>query len=123
MLTWLGNVLRPVYLWTYKRGAWQYDLICAAILAFIFLTPQEFFGDQPRPPAVQEVQRLTADGAGQSVYWVDAAALGEVAPEEAPRSIEALLRKRREAHTSVLTVRPEMGPDGAVAAYLVRAGE
>lgn len=123
MLAKLGAAFRPVVLWTYKRGAWQYDLICAAILAFIFLTPAEFFGDQPRPPVVQQVQRLTLAGDTTSVYWVDAKVLGEVAPEQAPNQIEALLRKRREEHVRVIEARPQLDPSGAISAYLVRAGE
>jgi hypothetical protein len=34
-------------LWTYERGSWQYDVICAIILAFIFLTPPSWFHDKP----------------------------------------------------------------------------
>jgi hypothetical protein len=37
--------------WTYERGSWQYDLLCALILAFIFLTPKEYFH---RPPFYTE---------------------------------------------------------------------
>ncbi|MBI1356063.1 MAG: hypothetical protein GC160_17110 [Acidobacteria bacterium] len=122
MLTRVWAALRPVVLWSYRRGSWQYDVIVAAILAFIFLTPAEFFGDQPRPPAIQEVQRLSASG-GQSVYWVDAAAVGEVAPDEVADRIETLLQKRHEQRVRVLEARPEKGPDGTVSAYLVYAGE
>ena len=122
MLTRVWATLRPVVLWSYRRGSWQYDLIVAAILAFIFLTPREFFGDQPRPPVVQEIQRLGVSGA-QSIYWVDASAIGEVAPEEAAGRIELLLRKRREGRFRVIEARPEAGPDGTVSAYLVYAGE
>jgi len=25
--------------WSYGRGTWQYDLLCGAIIAFLFLTP------------------------------------------------------------------------------------
>jgi len=32
-----------VLFWTYERGSWQYDVICAVILAFIFLTPSTIF--------------------------------------------------------------------------------
>lgn len=35
----LGRVL----FWRYRRGSWQYDILCALILAFIFLTPKEVF--------------------------------------------------------------------------------
>jgi len=33
--------------WAYGRGSWQYDLIVAAILAFIFLSPRAWFDDRP----------------------------------------------------------------------------
>jgi len=33
--------------WAYERGSWQYDLICLAILAFIFLSPRSWFNDRP----------------------------------------------------------------------------
>ncbi len=33
------RLLSKIFFWTYPRGCWQYDLICVAILAFIFLTP------------------------------------------------------------------------------------
>ena len=33
--------------WVYERGSWQYDVILAVILAFIFLTPRSVFNDRP----------------------------------------------------------------------------
>lgn len=39
-------VARSVF-WAYQRGSWQYDLIVAAILAFIFLSPRAWFNDRP----------------------------------------------------------------------------
>jgi len=41
------KALGRVIFWTYARGTWQYDVLCALILAFIFLTPRDFFA---RPP-------------------------------------------------------------------------
>lgn len=35
--------LRKIFLWTYGRSTWQYDVLCALILAFIFLTPKSWF--------------------------------------------------------------------------------
>lgn len=37
-------------LWGYARNTWQYDVLCALILAFIFLTPKSWFenGELPR---------------------------------------------------------------------------
>ena len=33
--------------WVYERGSWQYDVIVAVILAFVFLTPRSVFNDRP----------------------------------------------------------------------------
>ncbi len=38
----LPTVSRVIF-WTYKRGGWQYDILSALILAFIFLTPRAVF--------------------------------------------------------------------------------
>lgn len=37
--------------WSYPRGSWQYDLLCALIIAIIFLVPGRYFGDRDRSEA------------------------------------------------------------------------
>lgn len=42
----MGYLLRTIkklFFWGYARNTWQYDVLCALILAFIFLTPQGWF--------------------------------------------------------------------------------
>lgn len=39
----MWKAIGKVLFWTYRRGSLQYDLMCAVILAFIFLTPVEVF--------------------------------------------------------------------------------
>lgn len=41
------KALGRVIFWTYARGTWQYDVLCGLILAFIFLTPRDFFAKPP----------------------------------------------------------------------------
>tara|TARA_B100000949_G_C13895958_1_gene290679 strand:- start:250 stop:513 length:264 start_codon:yes stop_codon:yes gene_type:complete len=41
-MKWMG-VVGQVIFWGYRRGSWQYDVLCALILAFIFLTPADVF--------------------------------------------------------------------------------
>ena len=41
--------LVSVVLWSYNRGTFPYDVMCAAILLFVFLTPGSVFHDQPAP--------------------------------------------------------------------------
>ena len=36
-------ILRSLLIWTHERGTLQYDIICALILAFIFLVPKSCF--------------------------------------------------------------------------------
>lgn len=60
----LPAVLRVIF-WTYERGGWQYDILSALILAFIFLTPRAVldgsaFSKKEDPPiVVQKDQALT----------------------------------------------------------------
>jgi len=46
-MTRVFKALGRVIFWTYARGTWQYDVLCALILAFIFLTPRDFFAKPP----------------------------------------------------------------------------
>lgn len=41
------SVLRDTILWAYERGTFQYDILCALILLFIFATPRSVFQDWP----------------------------------------------------------------------------
>ncbi|HKS29730.1 MAG TPA: hypothetical protein VJS44_18035 [Pyrinomonadaceae bacterium] len=53
------RTLKKLLFWSYGRSTWQYDVLCALILAFIFLTPQSWFPSgelmqgeaHPRPSA------------------------------------------------------------------------
>ena len=45
-------MLKRLIFWEYPRTSWQYDVIVALILAFIFLTPRGWFNDQPRASQV-----------------------------------------------------------------------
>src|SRR5918911_411020 len=39
----LFRIIKGIVLWSYSRKTWQYDVLCALILAFIFLTPKSWF--------------------------------------------------------------------------------
>jgi hypothetical protein len=60
MLRRLGAAIYRGLFWTYERGTWQYDIMVALILAFIFLTPREWFHDQPISPRVSDVVLLSS---------------------------------------------------------------
>ena len=51
--------MKNVILWNHERGTWQYDIFCLLIIAFIFLTPPEWFEGKERdatPKALTSVQ-------------------------------------------------------------------
>ena len=114
-----GLLWRSVF-WSYKRGSWQYDLIVIAILAFIFLTPREFFGDHPRPPVVRQVQEL-GDQNGTVVFWVDPSAVPAEPVEARDTKLQQLLYERSGLNLEVVSVENAMARDGDLHAYIVYA--
>jgi len=116
----LWRALRPAILWSYRRGSWQYDIIVAGILAFIFLTPRSLFNDQPRPPSVQQIEALQDDN-GTLVFWVDTDALADTPADEVNGQLQSLLRQRTGRSLRVIETRPTADAEGEVRAYLVYA--
>ena len=43
---------RRLIFWDFPRASWQYDIVVALILLFIFATPRVWFRDQPRASGV-----------------------------------------------------------------------
>ena len=77
----MWSPLKRVIFWDFPRASWQYDIIVAAIVAFIFLTPRAWFHDQPKAPHSHEVALLPSQR-GMSVFWLDPALVAKV-PESA----------------------------------------
>ena len=114
------QTIRPAVFWSYRRGSWQYDLIVALILAFIFLTPRSVFRDRPRPPTVQEIESLN-DGSGTLVFWVDPEVVEASPAEDADGRLRELLKQRSGKNLRVIDKKPTTDAEGAVRAYLVYA--
>jgi hypothetical protein len=82
--------VRRFILWDYARATWQYDVMVAVILAFIFLTPRGWFRDQPRIPRASSVARLPANHGGD-VFWIEPQLLeGVPAPQRIAKAAEIL---------------------------------
>jgi hypothetical protein len=59
-------------LWPFERGSFQWDMMCLAILAFLFLIPRDSFQDVPefmKVPAAGDL-RATPDRSGITIYTV-----------------------------------------------------
>ena len=37
------RTIKSIVFWSYGRTTWQYDVLCALIVAFVFLTPKSWF--------------------------------------------------------------------------------
>ena len=109
--------------WPYERGSWQYDIICAVILAFIFLTPAAWFHDRPRlgltdlrhNQGVVEVGR-TRDGWH---YLIDArlvSSMGNVKTEDA---VHTILERRIHKPFTVKSMEVIEDPQNVLLGYAV----
>src|SRR5438094_10259089 len=99
-------MLKRFILWEYKRGSWQYDVIVGIILAFIFLTPRDWFHDQPRIPKASSIAMLPAEK-GSSPFFVDAELLKNIPENQRVAKLTTLLQKRTgNRHLEVIRVEP-----------------
>ena len=64
--------MKRFLLWSFERGSFQYDIICAIIIAFIALTPPSAFDDRPDFMRVRRDQpvRQSRDDNGNTVFTV-----------------------------------------------------
>jgi hypothetical protein len=106
--------IKRFLLWDYPRASWQYDVMVAIILAFIFLTPREFFRDQPR---ASDIVRLPAEH-GTNVFWIDPAFLDAVPVEQRHVRVESELKRRFGRREPVVRLEPIPGDDREIKGYM-----
>ncbi|MGE5570024.1 MAG: hypothetical protein ACM3S5_13390 [Rhodospirillales bacterium] len=103
----MGSILTGIkrfVLWDYPRASWQYDVMVGLILAFIFLTPREWFRDRPRIPLASKITMLQGEH-GASVFWIESEALAGV-PESrrAEKALEIVASQTGEAQALIRLV-------------------
>jgi hypothetical protein len=91
------SALKRFILWDYARASWQYDVIVALILAFIFLTPHDSFRDQPKAASVAMVR---------GGYWIEAQQMTGVPEAAMPARATLLVDARYKSHIQISTVEP-----------------
>jgi len=123
MLRKLGAAIYRGLFWTYERGTWQYDVMVALILAFIFLTPRVWFHDQPNPAGASGVVLLSSND-HEKVYELQAAL---IASEDDAATAEQALRDGAERiletyigkSVQITAIKPETDARGQVVSYAV----
>ncbi len=114
-------MLKRFILWDYKRGSWQYDVMVALILAFIFAIPREWFGDQPRIPRVSTLAMLPSDN-GSSAFYVDAKMLDGIAENQRVAKLTQWLQSgTSDRRLRVTRLEPILDSEGELQGYLAFA--
>ncbi len=88
--------------WDFPRGSWQYDLVVALILIFIFATPRDAFHDQPR---ASSVVLLSAEH-GYDRVFIEADLLNGLDDSSRIQKSQDLIQQRTGKHWKVARVEP-----------------
>ena len=109
--------LQRFILWDYPRAGWQYDLMVGIILTFIFLTPREWFRDQPRASSVVMLQ--TEHGA--NVFWIEPDLLSGLSEPERTQKANALLKDPAGKKHRLLRLEPIYDNEREIKGYMAYA--
>ncbi len=107
--------LKRFLLWDYPRASVQYDLIVALILAFIFLTPRDFFRDQPKASNIV----LLPSEHGTSVYLIDPDSLNGIPEADRGAHLQRMLKARYGKTPAIVRIEPIFDAEQEVKGYMV----
>lgn len=109
--------LRRLILWDYQRGVWQYDVICAVIVLFIFFSPRDWFRDQPRIPNAARITSLPAQP-GESEFWIDTELVTAIPEEKRLVEIGKILTNRTGKRRVMTRIEPLYDAEREVKGYM-----
>ena len=112
--------LKRFVLWDYRRASWQYDVMVALILIFLFATPREWFRDQPKVPHVAEVASLPA-GKGSQVFWIESALVTPIPENARLTELSAVLKTRTGKNQTVTRIEPVYDSEKELKGYMAFA--
>ena|SRR5690349_9272759 len=114
-------MLKRFVFWDYPRASWQYDVMVGLILAFIFLTPRDWFRDQPRIPKASNIALLPAEK-GESVFFVNTELLAGVPENQrVPRLAQILRTQAADRRLEVTRIEPVLDSEGGLQGYMAFA--
>ena len=100
-------------LWDFPRASWQYDVIVAVILLFIFLTPRAWFWDQPRTP------QSTAISLSPGSYWLEPELLSNVPESERAAKASSILQAKYKNSRTVTQLQPIYNSEQELQGFVV----
>ena len=112
--------LKRFILWDYRRASWQYDVMVALILIFLFATPRSWFRDQPKVPHVSEVASLPAEN-GSQVFWIESALVTPIPEKARLAKLSAVLKTRTGKTQNVFRLEPVFDSEKELKGYMAFA--
>lgn len=100
--------------WEFPRASWQYDVVVALILAFIFVTPRDFFKDQPKPASVV----LTQGEHGATAFWIEPDLLSSLPEAQWSERAAELIRSKSKKTPKSVRVEPIFDAEKDIRGYL-----
>jgi hypothetical protein len=111
-------MLKKLIFWDFPRASWQYDVVVALILAFVFLTPRDWFRDQPRIPHASSISLLPSEN-GNTVFFVNTQMLAGIAENQRIEKLSRELQNRMsDSHLHVTRVEPILDSEGELQGYM-----
>jgi hypothetical protein len=108
------------FFWTYERGTWQYDVMVILILAFIFVTPRQWFHDKPLPAPTHPTDVvLLLNGKAQKIYRLRAALIDAKTDGSLEQGVRRVLRSFTGKSLEITQIEPTMDSSGQVVSYAV----
>ncbi|HEX5413924.1 MAG TPA: hypothetical protein VFZ27_18930 [Terriglobia bacterium] len=119
----IGLVIKRAIFWSYERGSWQYDAICLLILAFIFITPADWFHDRPRLQLsdLRHVQGIVEVSHTDQVwtYQLDSRLVESLGKAPLNDAVHQLLLQRVTPPFEIKSIRPILGQGDVILGYTV----
>jgi len=120
-MNYIFRTIKKLFFWGYARNTWQYDVLCALILAFIFLTPQNWFdtGSAMKNRPSGEPAQLTEHQkpfASKVILSVEGNASAQMTQNEIENHVRDITGR---TDTEILSVQPKRDGSGKIVAYEV----
>ena len=121
-MNYLFRTVKKLFFWGYARNTWQYDVLCAVILAFIFLTPQSWFDiGSPLKTHVNGGEPAGLSGhqrpfASKVIVTVADNSQAQMTPDELKNRLRTITGR---ADLEVLSVEPKRDASGKIVALEV----
>jgi hypothetical protein len=114
-------MLKRLFLWDFPRGSRPYDIVVGIILVFVFLTPRDWFRDQPRIPKASHIAMLPSENSSLP-FFVDVQLLEKVPENQRISKLDETLRKSTgNRGLKVLRVEPILNSEGELQGYMAFA--